>query len=144
MSTSALVNVKTYSLIDYLLNKVRIKHEYLTPLLQPRYQALVSGSEPLQSYLHKRLAENLNSEAALGTVSDVAQCVQWLRSTFLCIRAAREPRRYLGIQADASPNLINKKIEGKLSLRLLLCKVHYHKVIVFLGHEFIIKKNLRN
>ncbi|XP_026327613.1 probable ATP-dependent DNA helicase HFM1 [Hyposmocoma kahamanoa] len=78
---------------------------------KPRYQALVSGSEPLQSYLHKRLAENLNSEAALGTVCDVAQCVQWLRSTFLCIRAARDPRRYLGIQPDAPPHLINKKIE---------------------------------
>lgn len=60
---------------------------------QPRYQALVGGSEPLQSYLHKRLPENLNSEAALGTVCDVAQCVQWLRSTFLSVRAAKDPKR---------------------------------------------------
>ncbi|XP_052747667.1 probable ATP-dependent DNA helicase HFM1 [Galleria mellonella] len=78
---------------------------------KPRYQALVCGSEPLQSYLHKRLAENLNSEAALGTVSDVAQCVQWLRSTFLYVRAARDPRRYLGLPTNAPNHMISKKIE---------------------------------
>ncbi|XP_049873449.1 probable ATP-dependent DNA helicase HFM1 [Pectinophora gossypiella] len=78
---------------------------------KPRYQALVGGSEPLQSYLHKRLAENLNSEAALGTVGDVAQCVQWLRSTFLSVRAAKDPRRYLGLPQNAPANLISKKIE---------------------------------
>ncbi|XP_059053609.1 probable ATP-dependent DNA helicase HFM1 [Achroia grisella] len=76
-----------------------------------RYQALVGGSEPLQSYLHKRLAENLNSETALGTVNDVAQCVQWLRSTFLYVRAARDPRRYLGLPINAPGHMISKKIE---------------------------------
>ncbi|CAK1580092.1 unnamed protein product [Parnassius mnemosyne] len=76
-----------------------------------RYQALVGGCEPLQSYLHKRLAENLNSEAALGTVNDVAQCVQWLRSTFLFVRAARDPRKYLGLPQTAPSHLISKKIE---------------------------------
>ncbi|XP_050351161.1 probable ATP-dependent DNA helicase HFM1 [Nymphalis io] len=76
-----------------------------------RYQALVGGSEPLQSYLHKRLAENLNSEAALGTVGDVAQCVQWLNSTFLSVRAARDPRRYLGLPQAAPAHQISKKIE---------------------------------
>ncbi|CAH2096373.1 unnamed protein product [Euphydryas editha] len=76
-----------------------------------RYQALVGGSEPLQSYLHKRLAENLNSEAALGTVGDVAQCVQWLNSTFLSVRAARDPKRYLGLPHAATAQLISKKIE---------------------------------
>ncbi|XP_038210055.1 probable ATP-dependent DNA helicase HFM1 [Zerene cesonia] len=76
-----------------------------------RYQSLVGGSDPLQSYLHKRLAENLNSEAALGTVTDVAQCVQWVNSTFLSVRAARDPRRYLGLPTNASQQLISKKIE---------------------------------
>ncbi|XP_050666725.1 probable ATP-dependent DNA helicase HFM1 [Leptidea sinapis] len=76
-----------------------------------RYQSLLGGCEPLQSYLHKRLAENLNSEAALGTVGDVAQCVQWLNSTFLNVRAARDPRRYLGLPQNAPKQLITKKIE---------------------------------
>ncbi|XP_045516918.1 probable ATP-dependent DNA helicase HFM1 [Pieris brassicae] len=76
-----------------------------------RYQSLVGGSEPLQSYLHKRLAENLNSEASLGTVTDVAQCVEWVNSTFLSVRAARDPRRYLGLPQNASKELITKKIE---------------------------------
>ncbi|CAG4969586.1 unnamed protein product [Parnassius apollo] len=65
----------------------------------------------MQSYLHKRLAENLNSEAALGTVNDVAQCVQWLRSTFLFVRAARDPRKYLGLPQTAPSHLISKRIE---------------------------------
>ncbi|XP_068633518.1 probable ATP-dependent DNA helicase HFM1 [Battus philenor] len=76
-----------------------------------RYQALAGGSEPLQSYLHKRLPENLNSEAALGTVNDVAQCVQWLRSTFLFVRAARDPKQYLGLTQSAPAHLMSKKIE---------------------------------
>ncbi|XP_028173539.1 probable ATP-dependent DNA helicase HFM1 [Ostrinia furnacalis] len=76
-----------------------------------RYQALAGGSEPLQSYLHKRLAENLNSETALGTVCDVAQCVQWLRSTFLYVRAAKDPKKYLGLTSTAPEYLILKKIE---------------------------------
>ncbi|CAF4881978.1 unnamed protein product [Pieris macdunnoughi] len=79
--------------------------------LWARYQSLVGGSEPLQSYLHKRLAENLNSEASLGTVTDVAQCVEWVNSTFLSVRAARDPRRYLGLPQNASKQLITKKIE---------------------------------
>ncbi|CAH0585842.1 unnamed protein product [Chrysodeixis includens] len=78
---------------------------------KPRYQALVGGCEPLQSFLHKRLPENLNSEAALGTVGDVAQCVQWLRSTFLYIRAARDPKKYLGLPQNSPQHLISKKIE---------------------------------
>ncbi|CAH2234501.1 jg1643 [Pararge aegeria aegeria] len=78
---------------------------------QPRYQALVGGCEPLQSYLHKRLAENLNSEAALGSVGDVAQCVQWVNSTFLSVRAARDPKRYLSLAPSAPAELISKKIE---------------------------------
>lgn len=85
-------------------------------LFQHRYQAMVGGSEPLQSYLHLRLAENLNSEVALGTVTDIAQCVQWLRSTFLYVRAGRDPRRYLNIQPNSPPSLISKKIEGKCFL----------------------------
>ncbi|XP_063891886.1 uncharacterized protein LOC110374698 [Helicoverpa armigera] len=78
---------------------------------KPRYQALVGGCEPLQSFLHKRLPENLNSEAALGTVGDVAQCVQWLRSTFLYVRAARDPKKYLGLPQNSPQHLISKKIE---------------------------------
>ncbi|XP_045772503.1 probable ATP-dependent DNA helicase HFM1 [Maniola jurtina] len=76
-----------------------------------RYQALVGGCEALQSYLHKRLAENLNSEAALGTVGDVAQCVQWVNSTFFSVRAARDPKRYLSLPPAAPAELISKKIE---------------------------------
>ncbi|XP_072948761.1 probable ATP-dependent DNA helicase HFM1 [Epargyreus clarus] len=76
-----------------------------------RYQALVEGTEPLQSFLHKRLAENLNSEAALQTVTDVAQCVEWVNSTFLSVRAAKDPRRYLGLPQAAPAYQISKKIE---------------------------------
>ncbi|OWR41098.1 putative HFM1 protein [Danaus plexippus plexippus] len=76
-----------------------------------RYQSLVGGCEPLQSYLHKRLAENINSEVALGTIRDVAQCVQWLNSTFLRVRAVKDPKRYLGLPQTATEQLISKKIE---------------------------------
>ncbi|GBP61332.1 Probable ATP-dependent DNA helicase HFM1 [Eumeta japonica] len=87
-----------------------------------RYQALIEGTEPLESFLHHRLAENLNSEVALRTISDLVQSVQWVKSTFFYVRAARNPRKYLGLPHDAPQQQITYKIEE-------LCNIAMNRLV---------------
>lgn len=53
-----------------------------------RYQAMAAGAETLESCLKGQLAEYLNAEIVLLTVCSEAQAVDWLKSTFLYIRAS--------------------------------------------------------
>lgn len=51
---------------------------------QHQYENLVSGTVPIESHLHKKLAEFLNAEIVLGTIIDSNETLlQWIRSTFL-------------------------------------------------------------
>ncbi|XP_039291927.1 uncharacterized protein LOC111056497 [Nilaparvata lugens] len=59
-----------------------------------RFERLVSGTEPIESTLHKNLAELLNAEVVLRTVTDVAVAVDWISSTYFYVRASRCPQRY--------------------------------------------------
>uniref|UniRef100_A0A3B3RIN2 DNA 3'-5' helicase n=1 Tax=Paramormyrops kingsleyae TaxID=1676925 RepID=A0A3B3RIN2_9TELE len=59
-----------------------------------KYLKLVSGSETIES-LHKHLVEHLNAEIVLHTISDVNVALDWIRSTFLYIRALKNPSYYL-------------------------------------------------
>ncbi|CAH1403160.1 unnamed protein product [Nezara viridula] len=62
--------------------------------LKEKYEKMVSGTDIVESNLHRNLPEHLNSEIVLGTITDIAVAVNWLRSTFLYIRAMKNPRRY--------------------------------------------------
>lgn len=44
--------------------------------------------------LHKHLVEHLNAEIVLHTVTDVSVALEWIRSTFLYIRALKNPTHY--------------------------------------------------
>lgn len=44
--------------------------------------------------LHSHLVEHLNAEIVLQTISDVKMALDWIRSTFLYIRALRNPTHY--------------------------------------------------
>jgi ATP-dependent DNA helicase HFM1/MER3 len=59
-----------------------------------RYQKMVSGQELLESTLHRHLIEHLNVEIGLGTVYDIESAKRWLSSTFLMVRATRNPTYY--------------------------------------------------
>ncbi|KAF6207323.1 hypothetical protein GE061_018564 [Apolygus lucorum] len=76
---------------------------------QAKYCKLMSGEELVESSLHNHLVEHLNSEIVLGTITDIAVAVNWLRSTFLYIRALKNPKHY-----GMSPNLTQREIESKL------------------------------
>ncbi|MBN3313268.1 HFM1 helicase, partial [Atractosteus spatula] len=74
-----------------------------------RYTHLVSGDETTESSLHKHLVEHLNAEIVLHTFSDVNGALDWIRSTFLYIRALKNPSYY------GFPPALNKAgIEAKL------------------------------
>lgn len=47
---------------------------------------LSAGAEPVESQLHANLVEYLNAEIVLRTVTDIAQAVHWLKSTFFAVR----------------------------------------------------------
>jgi ATP-dependent DNA helicase HFM1/MER3 len=64
-----------------------------------RYHQLVNSAESVESTLHLSLPEYLNAEIALGTITDVAAAIVWLKSTFLYVRVRREPGKY-GIPAN--------------------------------------------
>ena len=46
------------------------------------------------SSLHSHLVEHLNAEIVLQTISDVNMALDWIRSTFLYIRALKNPSHY--------------------------------------------------
>lgn len=57
------------------------------------------------SSLHKHLVEHLNAEIVLHTISDVNVALDWIRSTFLYIRALKNPSYYgehVGLLADST------------------------------------------
>ncbi|TSQ69526.1 putative ATP-dependent DNA helicase HFM1 [Bagarius yarrelli] len=74
-----------------------------------KYLQLVSGSETIESSLHTNLVEHLNAEIVLHTISDVNMALDWIRSTFLYIRALKNPKHY-----GFSPDLDKCGIETKL------------------------------
>ncbi|KAF9227710.1 P-loop containing nucleoside triphosphate hydrolase protein [Gyrodon lividus] len=62
--------------------------------LEHKYRALAQGTTTLESSLHQHLAEHLNSEISLGTISNVETAKDWLRCSFLFRRIQKNPRHY--------------------------------------------------
>ncbi|KFB52503.1 AGAP009060-PA-like protein [Anopheles sinensis] len=58
------------------------------------YRKLVAGTAPIESQLHHRLAELLNSEIAHGIIYDQPAVMEWIRSTFFYVRARTNPAHY--------------------------------------------------
>ncbi|XP_031470619.1 probable ATP-dependent DNA helicase HFM1 isoform X2 [Phasianus colchicus] len=59
-----------------------------------KYIQMLNGADIIESSLHKHLVEHLNAEIALHTVTDVTVALEWIRSTFLYIRALKNPTHY--------------------------------------------------
>lgn len=69
---------------------------------------MVGGVELIESNLHNHLKEHLNSEIALGTITDFYEALSWLQMTFLYIRAQKNPKHY-----KIPPHLTRKEIEKR-------------------------------
>ncbi|XP_051719520.1 probable ATP-dependent DNA helicase HFM1 isoform X1 [Ctenopharyngodon idella] len=74
-----------------------------------KYTHFLSGVDSIESSLHTNLVEHLNAEIVLHTISDVNMALDWIRSTFLYIRALKNPNHY-----GFPPELDKCGIETKL------------------------------
>ena len=59
-----------------------------------RYRRLLKEGTAIESRLAGSLAEHLNAEVALGTVTDRAEALEWLASTYFHARGERAPEEY--------------------------------------------------
>ncbi|XP_053326283.1 probable ATP-dependent DNA helicase HFM1 [Spea bombifrons] len=59
-----------------------------------KYVHMLDGADTIESSLHRHLVEHLNAEITLHTVTDVNIALEWIRSTFLYIRALKNPTHY--------------------------------------------------
>lgn len=69
----------------------------------PEYQDVAAANKPLESQLHKSLAEHLNAEIAAGTIKSAATAAEWIESTFLFRRMLVSPKAY-GVPVSSGPN----------------------------------------
>uniref|UniRef100_A0A8C2WWR9 Activating signal cointegrator 1 complex subunit 3 n=1 Tax=Cyclopterus lumpus TaxID=8103 RepID=A0A8C2WWR9_CYCLU len=69
------------------------------------YLTLLTQQNPIESQFLDRLADNLNAEIALGTVTNVEEAVKWLSYTYLYVRMRANPLAY-GINHKMDPSLL--------------------------------------
>ncbi|XP_027693877.1 probable ATP-dependent DNA helicase HFM1 [Vombatus ursinus] len=74
-----------------------------------KYVQMLTGTDTIESSLHKHLIEHLNAEVVLHTITDVNVALEWIRSTLLYIRALKNPAHY-----DFPSGLDKNGIESKL------------------------------
>ncbi|MCJ8728529.1 hypothetical protein PDJAM_G00005490 [Pangasius djambal] len=58
------------------------------------YLTLLTQQNPIESQFHASLADNLNAEVALGTVTNVEEAVKWLSYAYLYVRMRANPLAY--------------------------------------------------
>ncbi|XP_044158370.1 probable ATP-dependent DNA helicase HFM1 [Bufo gargarizans] len=59
-----------------------------------KYVQMIDGMDTIESSLHRHLVEHLNAEISLHTITDVNIALEWIKSTFLYIRALKNPSHY--------------------------------------------------
>ncbi|XP_054088517.1 probable ATP-dependent DNA helicase HFM1 [Zeugodacus cucurbitae] len=97
-----------------------------------KYETLMNGTMPIESHLHKHLAEHLNSEIALGTIKNLEVAMQWMRSTYFYVRSMQNPLHY-GLEQNTDKDIIEHKLEK-------LCFVQIQE----LANAGLISKNPQN
>ncbi|XP_029560143.1 probable ATP-dependent DNA helicase HFM1 isoform X1 [Salmo trutta] len=75
-----------------------------------KYMQFTNGAEIIESSLHTHLVEHLNAEIVLHTISDVNMALDWIRSSFLYIRALKNPKHY-GFSTDLDRCGIEAKLQ---------------------------------
>ncbi|KAI9836113.1 MAG: hypothetical protein M1819_001729 [Sarea resinae] len=75
------------------------------------YLAAVTQQLPIESRFSAKLVDNLNAEVSLGTVTSVAEAVQWVGYSYLFVRMRKNPMAY-GIswaEIRDDPQLVQKR-----------------------------------
>ncbi|KAB0794088.1 hypothetical protein PPYR_13708 [Photinus pyralis] len=85
-----------------------------------RYENMLGGSQSVESSLHTHLIEHVNAEVVLHTITDLGVAMEWLTSTFLYIRARKNPKHY-GLPAGLNSDQIDNKL-------LEMCQVEINRL----------------
>ena len=88
------------------------------------YLSLMNQQLPIESQLVKRLADALNGEIVLGTVTNVRDAADWLQYTYLYVRMLRNPNLY-GVPPDSlesDPELLQHRLNLAHSAATTLAK----------------------
>lgn len=80
---------------------------------------MLNGSENVDSKLRKHIAEHINAEVCLGSISDVSQAIDWLKGTFFYVRASNDPKRY-GMATFEGKNCTFRDLDAQLRQDLIL------------------------
>ncbi|KAJ3027622.1 Sec63 [Rhizophlyctis rosea] len=67
-----------------------------------KYEALITGTEIIESSLHDNLIEHLNAEVGLGTIADVPLAIEWLKSSFLYGKSSHKAHLQTNAHCQAS------------------------------------------
>ena len=93
------------------------------------YLSLMNQQLPIESQLIKRLADSLNGEIVLGTVTNVRDAADWLQYTYLYVRMLRNPELY-GVPAEDVTNdkeLLQHRLNLAHTAATMLAKHHLIK-----------------
>ncbi|GIL50154.1 hypothetical protein Vafri_6292 [Volvox africanus] len=88
------------------------------------YLSLFNQQLPIESQFIKALADNLNAEVVLGTVSNLKDAAHWLGYSYLYVRMLRSPALY-GVppaDLDTDPLLQERRLDLAHSAGLMLDK----------------------
>ncbi|CAG0914937.1 unnamed protein product [Notodromas monacha] len=94
------------------------------------FLSLLTRQFPIESSFLNLLADNLNAEVALGTVTNLREAVEWLSYTYLYVRMLKNPMAY-GIRYDElekDPNLV---IEREKQIRVAAMALDKARMIRF-------------
>lgn len=81
--------------------------------LQPKFEKMIENKTPIESNLHRHLTEHLNAEIVLGTITSLDVAMDWLASTFLYVRARKNPFHY-GLKVELTEEKLDKKLLGRV------------------------------
>jgi len=84
------------------------------------YTSMAEGQEVVESQLPARFHEALNAEVCSHVISNLLDAMRWLRSTFLWVRAHRNPRHYAALlPRDTSSPDADNSVGGRLKAYML-------------------------
>ncbi|SGZ50263.1 CIC11C00000000239 [Sungouiella intermedia] len=93
------------------------------------YLAILNQQLPIESQLMSRLADNLNAEVVLGSVTSREDAIEWLGQTYLYIRMLSAPKLYqVGIEYADDGALYWKRADLVHSALVLL---QQHKLVMY-------------
>ncbi|XP_037940900.1 activating signal cointegrator 1 complex subunit 3 [Teleopsis dalmanni] len=88
------------------------------------YLSLLTNQFPIESNFVQCLADNLNAEIVLGTITNVSEAIEWLSYTYLYVRMRKNPHVY-GIEYSELENdvtLLKKREQLILNAAISLDK----------------------